>query len=370
MHSSTVSAIGKSSVDNCESELESHVNAAFEVWMDARSQSISQNFAQNALECLNKIRSTIELDLPQRTRIGGSSKVYIGAITDGNSDPLSIPELSPLFDFVIRAEDVGVSKPDKRVYKAAVAALIAQLQKDGRSVEEFFLGGSFEEDVDYGDRLYGSVSMVSSAQNLTLNWMDIDTDTVDAFSESVGPWWVHVGDDFFKDVVASKEFRMRSVWVRELIGDDSFHRNKKAEEKNSERKQRSVHDLVNEISEKNGVIEMSIGDSEFLMNSLHEEFSDAILNRFDDLCDLLIEWHEEGKRGRGIGDLSVPRSDESTIDAGENLVVIPRVNELDKSRASSQLSRSTLQKKKFCVFCGDQIPLVAKFCSGCGQRQI
>jgi FMN phosphatase YigB (HAD superfamily) len=33
----------------------------------------------------------------------------------------------------------------------------------------------------------------------------------------VGPWWVHIGDDFFKDIVAAKESQMRTVWARELI---------------------------------------------------------------------------------------------------------------------------------------------------------
>ena len=40
---------------------------------------------------------------------------------------------------------MGVSKPDKRVYKAAVGELMVQLMNDGRSVEEFFLGNEFSE---------------------------------------------------------------------------------------------------------------------------------------------------------------------------------------------------------------------------------
>jgi FMN phosphatase YigB (HAD superfamily) len=52
-----------------------------------------------------------------------------------------------IFDFVIRAEDVGVSKPDKRVYKADVAALMLRLGQDKRIIEEFFLGESFDDGI-------------------------------------------------------------------------------------------------------------------------------------------------------------------------------------------------------------------------------
>eukprot|EP00984_Skeletonema_dohrnii_P026470 scaffold15832_cov83-Skeletonema_dohrnii-CCMP3373.AAC.1 len=69
-------------------ELETEVDTAFNVWMEARTQSISQNFAPFALETLSQLKSALVLQQQS------NKKVYIGAITDGNSNPQSVPELS------------------------------------------------------------------------------------------------------------------------------------------------------------------------------------------------------------------------------------------------------------------------------------
>lgn len=232
------------------SPIDLDVDMAFEVWMEARCRSISNNFAPSAVTILQNLKSDI-----------GSStnkSVYLCAITDGNSYPERVSELTSIFDFVIRAEDVGVSKPDRRMFKAAVAALIFKLGQDGKSIEEFFLG----EKVD--DEIATSTYLKLDSDSTSLTWKDIEDDAVEAFADSVGPWWVHVGDDFFKDVVASKEFRMRTIWSRELIGGS----------KNSS---------------------ANIGSSDFLAETLQDEFCDAILDQFSDLSSLLINWNEEGK---------------------------------------------------------------------------
>ena len=232
------------------SPIDLDVDMAFEVWMEARCRSISNNFAPSAVTILQNLKSDI-----------GSStnkSVYLCAITDGNSYPERVSELTSIFDFVIRAEDVGVSKPDRRMFKAAVAALMFKLGQDGKSIEEFFLG----EKVD--DEIVTSTYVKLDSDSTSLTWKDIEDDAVEAFADSVGPWWVHVGDDFFKDVIASKEFRMRTIWSRELIGGS----------KNSS---------------------ANIGSSDFLAETLQDEFCDAILDQFSDLSSLLINWNEEGK---------------------------------------------------------------------------
>lgn len=357
--------------------METQVDEAFELWMDARAQSISQNYAPHVFECLSNIRSSI-VSSPSN-----NSQLYIGAITDGNSNPLRIPELSPYFDFVIRAEDVGVSKPDVRVYKAAVAALILQLMKDGRSVEQFFLGeegGSNGDDDGVVLPTNAYLKPSSFLSDDVLTWKDVDEDAVEAFSDAVGPWWVHVGDDFFKDVVAAKEFQMRTVWVRELImGEDD--KSKKPSASNEQRteegpkKQRTVEDLVNDISKQKGMIQMAIGESEFLTTSLHEEFSDTILDRFGDLSDLLIRWHEEGVGERVGGDNA---ASERRLETSYNEATTTIPTELSPPSSSysdilpndqadtNQPSTDT----KFCVFCGTKLPSIAQFCSGCGERQM
>lgn len=357
-------------------ELEQEVDTAFQLWMEARSQSISQNFAPFALETLAQLKSSLISPQPTATVTTSDAnqsnkKVYIGAITDGNSNPQSVPELYGLFDFVIKAEDVGVSKPDKRVYKAAVGELMVQLMNDGRSVEEFFLGDEFSE-VGGGD-----VATATDASYLMSNdddgssipkqpsWKDVDPDAVDAFSEAVGPWWVHIGDDFFKDIVAAKEFRMRSVWMRELIGGAKAFGG--ADEGTSPgTKKRSVEDLVNDIAKNNGAITMAIGDSDFLTSALHEEFSDAILDRFADLSDLLVQWNEEGKGSEADDEneaMAYPNTEPILSEA--STVTTPSV----ALAPPLQSDESERVPTKFCFACGEKIPVVAKFCPGCGERQ-
>ena len=307
------------------------------------------------------------------------------AITDGNSNPERLSELSSVFDFVIRAEDVGASKPDKRVFKAAVAALMLRIGQDGKSIEEFFLGRENVEDDDdciatitttiKSNTYIKTDSTISPATTpAALSWRDIEEEAVEAFSEAVGPWWVHVGDDFFKDVVAAKEFKMRTVWSRELII-GSYNENKPADGKSGssrnpkeEGSSRTVSDLVSDVAKSDGVLTMSIGESEFLKESLQEEFCDAILDRFDDLGDLLLGWHEEGmmagRRTTG-NDEMMTEAIVPEIDAA-----ISRCDDQRQTKEDSSSNTGSGQPSyKYCVFCGAKLPVAAKFCSSCGERQ-
>ncbi|KAL7467350.1 hypothetical protein ACHAXS_007591 [Conticribra weissflogii] len=383
-------------------EMESLVEQAFRIWADARIHSIQTNFAVNAVECLRRLQrdvaslpssSSSSSSLPSSSSSSSSlsyfkKAIYIGAITDGNSDPTSVPQLRDLFDFVVRAEDVGASKPDRRVYRAAVGELMVRLTRDGRCVNRFFLEmdenneeetmekEEKEEDND-GDGIGIGIfpKMTTTTTTTTTNsWKDIDEDTLEAFSEAVGPWWVHVGDDFFKDVVAAKEFGMRSVWVRELIGGAGATAETIEDVNDKPKKERTVQDLVEELSKKeNGVIEMAIGESNFLANALHEEFSDAILEKFEDLGDLLIGWHREGCVGEIIMDRRAEEG-ETNLSVEEDDVAASGKPVAEPSPSPKQPSLSgeetrTKVDSKFCVFCGEKIPVVAKFCSGCGERQ-
>lgn len=362
-------------------ELEHQVDSAFEIWIDARCQSISRNFAPFAVSTLTNLRSQLtSSDMSPK-------KVYIGAITDGNSNPNRVTELSGIFDFVIRAEDVGASKPDRRVYKAAVAALMLQLGQDGRSIEEFFLGEKSAEDGIATDKYLTASDSTSATPP---SWKDIEDEALESFSDAVGPWWVHIGDDFFKDVVAAKEFQMRTVWTRELIIDDRDKKDSGAKDRHESdaKTQRSVTDLVKDVSKSDGVLQMSIGASEFLSESVHEEFSDAILDRFGDLSGLLMQWHEEGRAGQSMGKGG---GTPGVTDIATAAAVISDTNEADLSNtepaaaaaaafgsdqqpttvdSSEDSSMKGQVSQKFCVFCGEKIPAVAKFCSSCGERQI
>ncbi|EJK53274.1 hypothetical protein THAOC_27318 [Thalassiosira oceanica] len=275
--------IQESSYAISQADLDDQVEKAFNVWMDGRVASISSNLVPFLLPTLKHIQEQLG------NQLGGRSKVYIGAITDGNSMPENVPELRGLFDFVIRAEDVGVAKPDQRVFNAAVAALMAKLAEDGLSAEEFFLGEQFEDGMSDENFVDPSATVPT--------WNDVDHEAVRAFAASVGPWWVHVGDDFFKDVVAAKECQMRTVWMRELIKDNS---KASVGDRPTDQGKRTLVDLVSDISKSDdGVLKMTIGESEYLQSSLHDEFADAVLNHFGELGGLLSDWHNDAF-GQGI----------------------------------------------------------------------
>jgi len=332
-------------------DLESQIDLAFEMWMDARCQSISNNFAPTAVETLTNLKSQLAPN---------GELVYVGAITDGNSNPTAVPELEGVFDFVIRAEEVGASKPDKRVYRAAVAALMAKLANDGKNVEHFFLGNGHTQEQGMEATAHDMYMTISGSTS----WKDVEVEAVEAFSDAVGPWWVHIGDDFFKDVVAAKDFRMRTVWARELIGGAGAA---VTTEQKSKAEQRSVTDLMKDVTKSNdGILKMSIGESEFLSQSLHEEFSDVILDRFEDLGSTLLQWHEEGRvlASRNGG----PKIENEPATSLPKTEVVEKVNQQGKEDRSETGSGSQMSKK-FCVFCGEKIPAAAKFCSHCGERQ-
>ena len=149
---------------------------------------------------------------------------------------------------------------------------------------------------------------------------------------------------------------MRTVWARELIGGSA---NDKADNGSKEiakkQQQRGVNDLVKDVSNSdNGVLKMAIGGSDFLSESLHDEFSDAILDKFDELSGLLTKWHNEGK-GTTSTDVDVITVNEVEINRQQDVSVSSEENE---------------KSHKFCVFCGERLPVTATFCSSCGEKQI
>jgi FMN phosphatase YigB (HAD superfamily) len=121
---------------------------SFDVWMQGRQDTIPLHLADGVVECLRRISSLKTIE---------GHSVVVGAITDGNCDPRTIPMLKDYFDFCVNAEQVGISKPAKDVYV--------------RAIQE--------------------VSRHPSLQSFM-------ADLVNKDDVQVGPWWVHVGDDFVK----------------------------------------------------------------------------------------------------------------------------------------------------------------------------
>lgn len=225
-----------------EEDASKFAKEAFECWTKARHDAIPSNFAENVLGCLDKISA-------MKTTSG--NPILIGAITDGNSDPRNVDVLKKYFDFCVNAEAVGVGKPDKRVYLEAVRRVVSH---------RFF--------EDLGRK---------------------PSDSEELLEDTVGPYWVHVGDDFSKDIVPAKGLKMRTIWVHELIRDKL----PKHEGSSSEEESRNVEDFVKAVSDKE-VIDMTIGAGDYLADSVTREFADRVADEFDELSEMLLSWHNEG----------------------------------------------------------------------------
>jgi hypothetical protein len=177
----------------------------------------------------------------------------------------------------------------------------------------------------------------------------------DLLEELVGSWWVHIGDDFIKDVVAAKELGMRSVWCRELIA-------KPVEEPKVETEPKTtVEDFVKKISGMKDIT-MTIGAMDYLANSMQQEFADSVIDTFASLHKVLHSWHDESSS------MSVPEpiavvGTEVEICEDEIIGIVSSPSQ----SASSQPAGPSAEKTKFCMSCGTKLPITAKFCSSCGE---
>jgi len=344
------------------------VERAFDEWTRARHDAIVSNMAQNVEQCLERI-ATI------RSSVG--HPVVIGAITDGNSDPALIESLRPYFQFVVNAESVGVGKPDKRVYLRAVSDVMTEHR---HALRDIIVRRSKATGKDAGDHDDLEVMPLSSIEDI------------------LGPWWVHVGDDFVKDVVAAKDLNMRTVWCRELVmdklklgggpavvddkqqpnGGKSNVRSDAAAEDNV-KQEKSVQDLVKQVSEMK-VVKMQVGATDYLTDSVQNEFADAVVDSFEDLSRLLNDWHETALlETTTASDENIPEMFEGESGARATITTATTRSSRGDNNAnnsneaedapSSQPRTVPSTTTKFCFFCGTKLPAVAKFCSSCGESQ-
>lgn len=99
------------------------VEPSFSAWFAGRNDPV---FFDGALDVLRKLKA---------------AGFVCGALTDGNSDPLSIPSLAPLLDFSVSAMEAGASKPDPRPFMLA-------LEQAGCSADEaVYVGDNYAKDV-------------------------------------------------------------------------------------------------------------------------------------------------------------------------------------------------------------------------------
>lgn len=289
---------------------------AFDVWTKARHDAIPANFASSVVDALQTIRA-----MPTPS----GHPILIGAVTDGNSDPRNVEELSDLFDFCVNAESVGVSKPNKEMYFEAMNVVSSH---------------------EHVQDIFGPISQSTLSE--------------EAIEDIMGPWWVHVGDDFIKDVVPAKELKMRSVWARELILDKM----KENKETVVTTPKKTVEEFVKEVSSKK-IIEMAVGADNYLVDSIRSEFADAVVDSFGEICDVLSEWQESAMRLA-----CTERVNGEDVEAEDEMVTVVEVAST-KSEAKDEEapSSSGTEEKKFCMFCGVKLPVAAKFCLSCGEKQ-
>ena len=307
--------------------IESIVDHAFDVWMKARHDAISQQLTPSTtyvMECIQSMAIKSSSTTTTGTK-NPSTKILIGAITDGNSNPKLVPELSKVFDFYINAEMVGVGKPHKRIYIQAV--------KD----------------------VFQKYPMVFDDMIATATMMN-DEISDDQIEELIGPWWIHIGDDFIKDIVASNSLKMRNIWTRELCSPrkDEAPQIVQQQEKLS---QRTVDELMQVVNEKK-VVEMSIGADTYLADTVSNEFATAVVDELRDVVNILRKWQNDALV------LSTTLR-QNNMDSSNIIDDNSTIEEETMSNTPSPVSSET----KFCIECRTKLPIVARFCSTCGSAQ-
>jgi len=332
---------GNDENDN-DAEITDLVEAAFAVWVEARHRTIPMHFAESVVSSLKEIGSLRRISSSSNADgDDDGNRVVVGAITDGNSDPMSIPEISQYFDFCINAESVGISKPDKRVYLRGVARAM-QHPSLRDLLPEMPAGG--------GDDL-----------------------SEQALEDLVGPWWVHIGDDFVKDCVAAKNLNMRTIWATELVRDKIVKQDSWKTAAASSKQKRTVEDLVKEVSEME-VVDMQVGADDYLEHSLRAEFVDAVADEFQHIVQILREWQQDAvASGTSALDSATVSNQTADTELPEYFEVIKpdKVTETTASVDPVEVRKdsTTAKDAKFCIQCGAKLPLVAKFCSSCGEQQ-
>ena len=320
-------AVSDATLDNA-AIVESLVNSAFDVWMKARHDAISQQLTPSTTYVMEYIQSlTRTPPVGTTNHPTKNTKVLIGAITDGNSNPKLIPALSKVFDFYINAEMVGIGKPNKRIYIQAVKDVFQ----------------------NYPTLFHDIIA------HATITNDEISDDQIE---ELIGPWWIHIGDDFMKDIVASNSLNMRNIWTRELLSTKKAASTQSIQRRQQQESvQRTVDDLMQVVNERK-VVEMSIGADTYLADAVSSEFATAVVDELRDVVSVLQKWQNDSL-------VSSTTSSETT----KNKNVRASTLQVNPPPPTNRSKVSINSDNKFCIECGTKQLIVAKFCSACGAAQ-
>lgn len=137
---------------------------------------------------------------------------------------------------------------------------------------------------------------------------------------------------------------MRTIWSTELIREKL---QKTKNEENDQVENREVGDFMKDIA-KREVIEMPIGADSYLADSLTQEFVDVVAQQFNELGEILFEWHSNAEQPNKVmvdsgdsfsGDNQAEEIDESGNDLFNN--------SSDVSDEDNFLSSTTLSSRTF-----------------------
>lgn len=199
--------------------------------------------------------------------------------------------------------------------------------------------------------------------------------------KGVGKRWVHIGDDFSEDILAAKsDFKLRTIWYH------TAERKAKVEEEQlaAKRARLEGQEKENKDSSRTSAVEGAVGPlklsslastfktstepffkdkaavhvstmetDDYLTHFITKEFVDGEVEDLKEIVPLIDNWVRQGKqrppKKKAVGGTG------STSDTSSGVDCIEASQDKEES--------------KFCIVCRAILPVRAKFCSACGEKQ-
>merc|ERR1712232_149033 len=137
---------------------------------------------------------------------------------------------------------------------------------------------------------------------------------------------------------------------------------------------KDLQGFMQEISDKE-VIQMQIGADDYLADSIVNEFVDATVDTFEDILYLIESWQQQS-RGSDMDTILVDDLDGALKLINSNEIIENDDVDVPLPSISPSIQEKDVVKEifnenklKFCIFCGTKLPIVAKFCHSCGEKQ-
>ena len=185
--------------------------------------------------------------------------------------------------------------------------------------------------------------------------------------EGIGSKWVHIGDDFTEDIVAAKaDLKLRTIWYHTA----ERKAKKQAEEEEARRKAKSSLDKEELKKDEGGdggggryfqdkvAIQVTGTETDdYLAHFIVKEFVDAEVESIGEIEGVIQAWIDEcsmDEKALAASAIDAAASSSSTLGG-----------KADGDKGGVGEKATT----KFCIACGEKLPVRAKFCSACGEPQ-